>query len=122
MRRDEAPFLLRRFLTRRRPTCTLISAIALPFIRNIIERETFFTVITTNNWILDPNSDKNNLQFTFSTYYNKISMRETSDTCTLAVAADVTAGGADGVAIVGDVARGRGLRHREGGVVRHLES
>ena len=38
----------------------------------------------------------------------------------LAVAADVAAGGADGVAIVGDVAGGRGLSHREGGVFRHL--
>ena len=38
----------------------------------------------------------------------------------LAIAADVAAGGAHGVAIVGDVARGRGLRHREGGVVRQL--
>ena len=39
---------------------------------------------------------------------------------TLAIAADVTAGGANGVAIVGDVARGRRFRHREGGVFRHL--
>ena len=38
----------------------------------------------------------------------------------LAIAADVAAGGAHGVTIVGDVARGRGLRHREGGVVRQL--
>ena len=38
----------------------------------------------------------------------------------LAVAADVAAGGADGIAIVGDVAGGRGLSHWEGGVFRHL--
>ena len=38
----------------------------------------------------------------------------------LAIAADVAAGGAHGVTIVGDVARGRRLRHREGGVVRQL--
>ena len=38
----------------------------------------------------------------------------------LAIAADVAAGRADGVAIVGDVAGGRRFRHREGGVFRHL--